>query len=50
MKALAERGVQRDDVARVMGVATDEARAMRLIESLVRDGLVVVEDGICRLA
>ena len=50
MKALAERGVQRNEVARVMGVATDEARAMRLLESLVRDGLVVVEDGICRLA
>ena len=50
MKLLAERGVRSDERARVMGVATDDARAMRLLDSLVRDGLVVVDGETCRLA
>ena len=49
MKTLAERGVKRDDVVRVMNLNGDTSRATRLLESLVRDGLVVVHDGWCRL-
>ena len=49
MKTLAERGVKQEEVVRVMNLNGDTSRATRLLESLVRDGLVVVHDGWCRL-
>lgn len=47
MRVLAERGVSRSEVRDVMDV--DSARAARLLDSLVRDGLVVVDGDWCRL-
>jgi len=47
MRALAERGVRRGDVAAAMQV--DAARAARLLDSLVRDGLVVADGEWCQL-
>lgn len=49
MRELAERNVHRADVATAMMLGTDSARAARLLDSLVRDGLVVVDGGWCRL-
>lgn len=49
LRMLTQRGVPEQDVARVMQLADQPRRAAVLVESLVRDGLVVVEDGICRL-
>ncbi|MFZ9623233.1 MAG: A/G-specific adenine glycosylase [Ilumatobacteraceae bacterium] len=49
MKALAERGVRRVDVARVMKLRGDSKRATRLLQSLVRDGLVEIRGDWCRL-
>lgn len=48
MRVLAERGVRRHDVASAMQLE-DSARADRLLDDLVRDGLVVVDGGWCRL-
>jgi len=48
MRALTQRGVRRADAAKTMDV--DDDRAARLVDSLVRDGLVVVDDDWCRLA
>jgi len=47
LRMLSERGVPRSEVRDVMGV--DSARAARLLDSLVRDGLVVVDGDWCRL-
>ncbi|MGA1442383.1 MAG: A/G-specific adenine glycosylase, partial [Ilumatobacteraceae bacterium] len=49
MKALAERGVRRVDVARVMKLSDDSKRATRLLQSLVRDGLVEIRGDWCHL-
>ena len=49
MKVLAERSVRVRDVATVMQLRDDQARASRLLASLVRDGLVVQDDEWCRL-
>ena len=49
MKALAERGVRRVDVARVMKLRGDSKRATRLLQSLVRDGLVEIRGDWCHL-
>jgi DNA-binding IclR family transcriptional regulator len=49
MKVLAERSVRVRDVATVMQLHDDQARASRLLASLVRDGLVVQDDEWCRL-
>jgi A/G-specific adenine glycosylase len=48
MRALTERGVRRADVGKTMNV--DAVRAARLVDSLVRDGLVAIDDEWCRLA
>ena len=50
LKTLTECGVRRAELAVAMGVPSDPARAERLLDSLVRDGLVVVDsDDWCRL-
>lgn len=49
MKVLAERGVRRRDVSGSMGLQGDSQRATRLLESLVRDGLVIIDGEWCRL-
>ena len=48
MRVLAERGVHRRDVSSAMQLS-DAVRAERLLDALVRDGLVVVEGEWCRL-
>lgn len=49
MKVLAERSARRSELASVMGFPSDDIRATRLLDSLVRDGLVVVDGEWCRL-
>lgn len=45
MKALTEGSVPRDEAAAVMGVADEPARARRLLDQLVDEGLVEPDDG-----
>jgi hypothetical protein len=49
LKTLAARGVRVADVANVMQLGDDTRRATRLVQSLERDGLVVVDGEWCRL-
>jgi len=49
LRVLAERGVRVGEVAKVMRLGDDTSRAARLVQSLVRDGLVVVDGEWCRL-
>lgn len=49
IRRLAAGSLQRDEVVAVMSLAGDEPRADRLLDSLVRDGLVVVDGEWCRL-
>ena len=48
LRSLTERRVRRSDAATTMSV--DEDRAARLVDSLVRDGLVAIDGEWCRLA
>lgn len=49
MRALVDAPVRVGGAAAAMGLVGDEARANVLLESLRADGLVVVDDGWCRL-
>ena len=49
MRRLAAGRLRRGEVGAVMLLESDEPRARRLLDSLVRDGLVVVEGEWCRL-
>jgi A/G-specific adenine glycosylase len=49
LAALAMRNVRRTEVGAVMMIGADTARADRLVDSLVRDRLVVVDGEWCRL-
>ncbi|NCX59973.1 MAG: A/G-specific adenine glycosylase [Actinobacteria bacterium] len=49
MKMLTTSGVRVADVASVMKLGDDDRRAWRLVQSLERDGLVVVDGEWCRL-
>lgn len=50
LRALATAAVPCSDVANVMRLTDQPVRANRLVDSLIRDGLVVREDDWCRLA
>lgn len=49
LRSLVERAVRIEEAADVMRIGGDAGRADRLVASLVRDGLVVVDAGWCRL-
>jgi hypothetical protein len=45
MKALTESGVKRADAAAVMGLGGQRVRAAKLVDDLVREGLVALING-----